>query len=110
MDFNSYTDRDYIPNNYFCKFSAPLTEDINWHLKIFRYVSILFMEQIEVVLHSDTLKTYYDDELLREKSYMFANNGRNYTSHMTLDIKNSATMIDIYARNTLKYRGKTFRI
>lgn len=31
MDFNSYTERDYIPNNYFCKFSAPLLDDeISW--------------------------------------------------------------------------------
>ena len=41
---------------------------------------------------------------------MYSNTGRNYTSHMTLDIKTGFKAITIYARNTLKVRGKTFMV
>lgn len=109
MDYESYKDTDYIPTNYFCKFQMLLHQDIDWELIVYRYVSILYMEQLEMVLHS-SIKTYYDDEYLRSRSFIYADNGRNYTSHASFDIKGSATQLDIYARNVLKVKGKTFLV
>ena len=43
-------------------------------------------------------------------SFLYADNGRNYTSHMSLDIKDKAESITIYVRNNLKINGKTFKI
>lgn len=62
-----------------------------------------------MVLHS-SIKTYYDDEYLRSRSFIYADNGRNYTSHASFDIKGSAQQLDIYARNVLKVKGKTFLV
>jgi hypothetical protein len=84
MDFAKYKDTDFIPNHYFCKFSLLLDDqEINWQLLIYRYVSILFMEQIEVVVHSKSVKTFYPDDFLRDNSFMLAsgyNQEKNYTS------------------------------
>lgn len=111
MDYRGgvYEDSDYIPANYFCKYNLLLEEDVNWRIVLYRYVSILYMEEIEIVLSSG-ISSNYDDDYLRSRSYLYANNGQNYTSHTTLDLKNEVDRITVYARNTLKVRGKTFKM
>jgi len=52
MDFEIYKDTDFIPKNYFCKYSLLLDEEINWQVRVYRYVSIIMSEQIEFVLTS----------------------------------------------------------
>ena len=74
------------------------------------------MEKLEVVLingrerRGNRNSAMFDDDYLRSKSYMYAGGGRNYTSHMTLQISENARSMDIYARNMLKVKGKTWKI
>jgi len=109
MDFLIAKTDSYIPKNYFCKFELILLDDVDWEINIYRYISVINTEKIEVVIHSG-IKTYYDDDYLRARSFIYADNGLNYTSHMNLELKNAAKSVLIYARNNLAVTGSTFKI
>ena len=66
-----------------------LNPDIDWEVKIYRALSTMYTEDMSLIFHSD-FETIYDDETLRAKSFMVTqplDGGRNYTSHLTLDVK-----------------------
>ena len=52
MSYESKLKKDIIPANYFCKYHIDLDSKIKWQLKVYRYISVLFMEKLEVVLTS----------------------------------------------------------
>ena len=120
MSYESKLKKDIIPANYFCKYHIDLDSKIKWQLKNYRYISVLFMEKLEVVLTSISApfgtsrgnrnSVMFDDDYLRSKSYMYSSGNRNYTSHMTLQIPEAARSVDIYARNMVKITGNTWKM
>lgn len=106
-----FSDTEFIPKNYFCKFQIPVDPEIRWQLKIFRYISLLHVENIEIVVQEGhTALHYFDDKLLRSRSYMYANNGQNFTSHMTMNFKDGASLVEVYVLNNYSVRQKTFKV
>jgi hypothetical protein len=60
------------------------------------------MEEIEVVVDSG-IKRYYNDDYLRERSYMYGGQEKkNFTSHFVLNLKDNGNKVNIYTRNILK--------
>lgn len=87
-----------------------LDSDVAWQLDIYRYVSLINTETIQVVQHS-AIETHYNDKYLRERSFIYRDNGAgNTTSHAKLDLKRQAKKITIYVRNNLKIVGKSFKV
>ena len=96
--------------HYFCKFRIDLDTDISWQIDVYRYRSLINTETIQVVQQS-SLNTHYNDKYLRERSYIYRDNGiGNTTSHAKIDVKRSAHTVNVYVRNNLRIRGNSFRI
>jgi len=73
-------------------------------------MSGLYTEDIELIMYS-TIERHYDDDYLRQISYRYASNGpNNYTSHATVDVRNSVDRIEIHARNNIGVNGATFKV
>jgi hypothetical protein len=94
MDFKrAKTDKDFTPSDYFCKYNLILDSDIAWQLDIYRYLSHINTETIEIIQFS-SVETYYDDNYLREHSFIYTDNGiGNMTSHASIEMKSQTTTV-----------------
>lgn len=102
---------DWLPENYFCKFSEVIDENIKWQVYFYRYYSVLNSETIELVLdpiNPNHKKVMFDDDTLREKSFI---NEGNLTSSAYVNVDNKKYKgVTIYARNNFIVNKKTFKI
>ena len=102
-----------LPNNYFCMYEVNLSDDVDWEVKIYRAMSIMYTEDIQLVLSTDQLETQYTDESLRAKSFMVEqpkDGGRNYTSHFTLGLKSRVNKVTVYVANRGNKAFQSFKI
>ena len=101
------TDLTYTPANYFCKYELDLDKNVQWQFDVWRMHSIVYLEDIEVVLHS-SMDSSYNDDYLRSASYRYGTN--NNTSHASKEIKKSVHSVTVYARNVLAIKDPTFKV
>ena len=106
---------DFIPKNYFCKFSHKVDQTKLWELIVYRYYSILNVEQIDLVLSSEftEAKTYVDNDWLVKKSRIMDDDKgarANYTSMVKMPLPREVIEIDLYARNLVHVDKSTFKI
>lgn len=72
------------------------------------------MEVIDIVV-STSMQTYYSDDYLRSRSYIFTDNKladgkQNLTSTAELELRTSTSSIDIYSRNIRDIRVPSFKV
>ena len=77
--------------------------DTKWQIEVWRTASIIYTEDIELVVHSD-FETHYDDDYLRANS--FSMGGGNNTSHATRNVKRQARKVNIYVKNIYSIKGE----
>lgn len=99
-----------IPKNYFCKFQLALDKDILWQMTLFRFDSLNRSESVDIKIVKGGEVEYFDNEALIRQSFLFANNGQNFTSHTTLNIKEGATHIEVYALNAFEASAASFKV
>lgn len=105
---------EMIPQNYFCHFEQDLDPEEQWEVTIVRYLSILKVEEIDIVVTTGgERKSVFSDNYLRQRSYILQSaqdEQTNMTSKMVFTLKQSASKLDIYSRMVGSASSNTFKV
>lgn len=113
MQHPASTKNDPVPKNYYCSFDFELNKTIDWQLEVYRYISTLTTETIEIIeVNSRGQETTHDDAKLRTRSYTsYDKNGNlNKTSEANIVLKSSTQRIQVKVSNNFLITGSSFRI
>lgn len=113
MQYSDPKSKDNIPRWYYCSFEFDINNTIAWQLEIYRYISSLTTETIELFeVNSRGYEYILDDARLRQRSYTTYNEDGNInkTSLATIKLRSTTVKIKVKVRNNFIINGSSFRI